>query len=97
MSTHVLRGNLEHEEQNHLLDQLHDSVMNTKHYAVEIGTTLQEHDAILDQLHGDISNTTDVSRRQNQRVVQLLRESKNRGFYAVVLVLVVIIIFLIII
>ncbi|CCW71805.1 unnamed protein product [Phytomonas sp. Hart1] len=97
MQAPITRSALRQEEQNTLLDQLHESVMNTKHYAVEIGTTLQEHDAMLGQLHDGITNTTNTSRRQNQRVIQLLRESKNGKFYTVVLVLVVIIIFLLLI
>lgn len=77
-----------------LLDQLHASVMNTRHYAVQIGNDLGEQDDMLDQLHGNVTRTTDESRRQNQNVVQLLKESENRGFYSVVIFLVVVIILL---
>jgi member of the syntaxin family of t-SNAREs len=80
--------------QDQLLDQLHASVMNTRHYAVQIGNDLGEQDEMLDQLHGNVTRTADESRRQNQNVVQLLRESENRGFYSVVIFLVVVIILL---
>lgn len=80
--------------QDQLLDQLHASVMNTRHYAIQIGNDLGEQDDMLDRLHGNVTRTADESRRQNQNVIQLLRESENRGFYSVVLLLVVIIILL---
>ncbi|CBZ26804.1 conserved hypothetical protein [Leishmania mexicana MHOM/GT/2001/U1103] len=80
--------------QDQLLDQLHASVMNTRHYAIQIGNDLGEQDDMLDRLHGNVTRTADESRRQNQNVVQLLRESENRGFYSVVVLLVVIIILL---
>lgn len=80
--------------QDQLLDQLHASVMNTRHYAVQIGNDIGEQDEMLDQLHGNVTRTTDESRRQNQNVIQLLKESENRGFYSVVIFLVVVIILL---
>ncbi|TPP49292.1 Biotin-requiring enzyme family protein [Leishmania donovani] len=73
--------------QDQLLDQLHASVMNTRHYAIQIGNDLGEQDDMLDRLHGNVTRTADESRRQNQNVIQLLRESENRGFYSVVLLL----------
>lgn len=82
-------------EQNELLDQLHNSVMNTRHYALQIGGELREQDGMLDELHTNVSRTANESRRQNQNVIQLLKESENRGFYSTVIALVVIIIFLI--
>ncbi|KAG5479765.1 hypothetical protein LSCM4_05773 [Leishmania orientalis] len=80
--------------QDHLLDQLHASVMNTRHYAIQIGNDLSEQDDMLDRLQGNVTRTADESRRQNQNVIQLLKESENRGFYSVVLLLVVVIILL---
>ncbi|GET88291.1 hypothetical protein, conserved [Leishmania tarentolae] len=80
--------------QDQLLDQLHASVMNTRHYAIQIGNDLVEQDDMLDRLHGNVTRTADESRRQNQNVLQLLKESENRGFYSVVLFLVVIIVLL---
>lgn len=80
-----------------LLDQLHASLMNTRHYALQIGEDLNDQDEMLDNLHNNVSRTADESRQQNQNVVQLLRESEGRGFYSVVILLVVIIVFLLMI
>lgn len=96
-SSQALYQHPEHQQQNELLDQLHNSVMNTRHYAIQIGNEIGEQDEMLDQLHSNVGRTTDESRRQNQNVIQLLKESKNRGFYTTVIVLVVIIIFLLLI
>lgn len=96
-SSQTLHQNPEYQQQNELLDQLHESVMNTRHYAINIGSEIGEQDAMLDQLHTNVGRTTDESRRQNQNVVQLLKESKNRGFYTAVIVLVVIILFLLLV
>ncbi|EPY26791.1 member of the syntaxin family of t-SNARE [Strigomonas culicis] len=84
-------------EQNVLLDQIHNSVMNTRHYAVQIGDELQQQDGMLNDLHQDIQRTTDESRRQNRNVIQLLRESESRGFYSVVIFLVVVLVILLMI
>ncbi|KPI89564.1 hypothetical protein ABL78_1332 [Leptomonas seymouri] len=94
MSERIFAQQEEVRTQDQLLDQLHASVMNTRHYAIQIGNDLGEQDQMLDQLHGNVSRTADESRRQNQNVVQLLRESENRGFYSVVVFLVILIIFL---
>ncbi|CAJ1008306.1 hypothetical protein Q4I28_003619 [Leishmania naiffi] len=80
--------------QDQLLDQLHASVMNTRHYAIQIGDDLGEQDDMLNRLHNNVAHTADESRRQNQNVVQLLTQSESRGFYAVVLLLVVLIVLL---
>lgn len=82
------------QSQDQLLDQLHASVMNTRHYAVQISNDLDEHGQMLDRLHSGVTRTTDENRRQNQNVVQLLKETENRGFYSVVIFLVLIIIVL---
>ncbi|KAH9597496.1 hypothetical protein LSM04_000011 [Trypanosoma melophagium] len=84
-------------EQNKLLDQLHSSVMNTRHYAVSIGNDLREQEEMLDELHTGVSLAADESRRQNSNVTRLLRESENRGFCTAVIVLVAIMILLILI
>ncbi|KPA78178.1 hypothetical protein ABB37_06348 [Leptomonas pyrrhocoris] len=94
MSERVYAQQEEVRTQDQLLDQLHASVMNTRHYAIQIGDDLGEQDQMLDQLHGNVTRTTDESRRQNQNVVQLLKESENRGFYSIVIFLVVLIILL---
>ncbi|ORC89396.1 member of the syntaxin family of t-SNARE [Trypanosoma theileri] len=84
-------------EQNKLLDQLHSSVMNTRHYAVSIGNDLREQEGMLDELHSGVTLAADESRRQNSNVVRLLKESENRGFCTAVIVLVAIMILLIMI
>ncbi|CAD2220940.1 hypothetical protein, conserved [Angomonas deanei] len=81
-------------EQNNLLDQLHNSVANTRSHAVTIGGELQQQDDMLDQLHSGIDRTTNSSRQQNRNVIQLLKESESRGFYSLVIVLVIILVFL---
>ncbi|KEG08803.1 member of the syntaxin family of t-SNARE [Trypanosoma grayi] len=81
-------------EQNKLLDQLHNSVMNTRHYAVSIGDDLREQDGMLDDLHTGVALAADESRRQNSNVIRLLKESENRGFCTAVVVLVAIMILL---
>ncbi|KAK7200191.1 Qc-SNARE protein [Novymonas esmeraldas] len=97
MTERVLAQQNELRSQDQLLDQLHASVMNTRHYAIQIGNDLGEQDDMLDRLHGNVTRTADEGRRQNQNVVQLLRESESRGFYSVVIFLVVIIILLLVI
>lgn len=82
------------QNQNALLDQLHNSVLTTRNYAVRIGTDIQEQDDMLDDLHNNVIQTADENRRQNRNLIQLLKESKNRGFYIAVLGLLAIIFFL---
>lgn len=97
MSESLFQQQPQHQEQNALLDQLHNSVLNTRQYAIQIGGEIGEQDEMLDQLHGNVARTTDESRRQNHNIIQLLRESKSRGFYSVIIVLVVIVILLLMI
>nr|CCC51184.1 conserved hypothetical protein [Trypanosoma vivax Y486] len=82
-------------EQDRLLDELHNSVMNTKQYAISIGEDLNEQDKMLDELHTGVTLAADESRRQNSNVGQLLWESENRGFWIAFIVLVAILVFLI--
>ncbi|RNC37114.1 member of the syntaxin family of t-SNARE, partial [Trypanosoma cruzi] len=84
-------------EQNKLLDQLHSSVMNTRHYAVSIGDDLREQDGMLDGLHSGVTLAADESRRQNSNVMRLLKESEGKGFCVAVIVLVLIMFLLLVI
>ncbi|ESL10095.1 hypothetical protein TRSC58_02176 [Trypanosoma rangeli SC58] len=84
-------------EQNKLLDELHSSVMNTRHYAVSIGDDLREQDGMLDGLHSGVSHAADESRRQNSNVTRLLWESEDKGFCVAVTVLLLILLLLLLI
>ncbi len=77
-----------------MLDQLHASVQGTRDFALRIGTELSEQDKMLDSLHSGVALATDESKRQSSSVVQILKDSKNGGFYVTVAVLVLIIIVL---
>jgi member of the syntaxin family of t-SNAREs len=85
------------EDQNKLLDQLHNSVLNTRQFALTIGDELGEQDKMLNQLHSGVDEATEESRRQQRSVVQLLKDTKDSGFYCCVAVLVVVIIVLVVI
>lgn len=82
------------QEQNKMLDQLHASVLNTKHHAVKIGEELTEHEKMLGKLQNGVEGATDESRRQSNSVVQLLKDTKHKGFYFLVVGLLLIIIVL---
>lgn len=82
------------DDQNKLLDQLHNSVLNTRQYALKIGDELTEHDKMLDALHRGVEDASGETQRQQKSVVQLLKDSKNGGFYSIVAILVVVIVVL---
>lgn len=84
-------------EHNNLLDELHDSILNTQHYAISIGSHLQDQEQMIDTLHGGVTQTAEETQRRNRDVSRLLVQSQNRGFYVAVIVLVVIILFLLMI
>lgn len=86
-----------HDEQNKLLDQLHNSVLNTRQFALTIGDEIGEQDKMLNRLHAGVTEATDESQRQQRSVVQLLKDTKDSGFYCCVAILVLIIVVLVIV
>ncbi|EAN77660.1 SNARE domain containing protein, putative [Trypanosoma equiperdum] len=83
-------------EQDRLLGELHNSVLNTRQYALAIGEDLEEQNTMLDDLQTDVERATDESRRQNYNVGQLLWESESRGFWTLFIVLSLILVVLLI-
>jgi len=84
-------------QQNKLLDQLHNTIQQTKSYAVRIGEELQEQDAMLGTLQSGVDRTTAETRRQNASILQQLHESNHKGFFLTVAILVVIVIMLLLV
>lgn len=85
------------EDQNKLLDELHNSVLNTRQFAIQIGDELSEHDKMLSRLHQGVEDASMESNRQQKSVVQLLKDTKDGGFYGCVAVLVLVIIVLLVV
>ena len=84
-------------EQNKLLDELHNSVLNTRNYALRIGDELTEQDRMLTDLGHGVDRANDETQRQQRSIGNLLRDTKNGGFYTTVLILVGIIVVLLLI